>query len=168
MNIEKTAQAVVSLLREKNQKVAFAESCTGGMVSSAIISVAGSSQVLDLSIVTYANEAKVKYTHVTDEVLATYGAVSEETARLMARGIHEKAKADFGVGITGIAGPDGGTAKKPVGTVYIAVDSCENQQVKHCLFTGNRQEIREQTTQKALEMLYDCILQTPSCQGKGV
>lgn len=151
--VDKLAQDVVQLLRQHNLRVSFAESCTGGMVSAAITSVSGASEVLDLSITTYANPAKIQYTDVTDEVLSVYGAVSSQTALLMAQGIKARADADIGVGITGIAGPDGGTVEKPVGTVYVAV----NSNVKHFLFTGNRKEIREQTTIHALMMCRDAV-----------
>jgi nicotinamide-nucleotide amidase len=140
---------IVQLLREKKLRVAFAESCTGGMASAAVTSVAGSSSVLDMSIVTYSNYAKIEYTDVTQAVLDAHGAVSEQTALLMASGIRKRAGADIGVGITGIAGPDGGTSEKPVGTVYIAV----NDKVKHFVFSGDRQAIREQTIHQALDML---------------
>jgi PncC family amidohydrolase len=164
MSIESLAQDIVNSLKSKNQRAAFAESCTGGMVSAAITSVPGSSRVLDLSIVTYSNQAKIEYTDVTQEVLGKHSAVSSQTAQLMAQGIRARANADIGIGITGIAGPDGGTDEKPVGTVYIAV----NDRIEHCVFTGDRQQVREQTTRQALEMLHDCILQTPPCQRQGI
>jgi len=153
MTIEILSENAVKLLKEKGLRVAFAESCTGGMVSAAITSVAGSSQVLDLSIVTYSNGAKVKYVEVSERVLAKYGAVSSQTALQMAAGIKAAANADIGVGITGIAGPDGGSDEKPVGTVYVAV----NDRVEHFEFTGNRKEIREETTKQTLTMLGEHI-----------
>jgi len=156
-NIYKLAENLVKLLKEKKLKVSFAESCTGGMASSAITSVAGSSDVLDLSIVTYANSAKIKFTDVTQEILDKHGAVSSQTALLMAQGIRATSGADIGVGITGIAGPDGGTDDKPVGTVYVAVDNWDRIQVKHFTFEGGRQQIREQTVKQALEMIQEII-----------
>jgi PncC family amidohydrolase len=158
MYIDKLAQDVVQSLREKNLRVSFAESCTGGMISSAIVSVPGSSSVLDLSIVTYANRAKIEFTDVTQDVLDNHGAVSRQTALLMASGIKRTARCDIGVGVTGIAGPDGGSDSKPVGTVYIAVNNGDDFTVKKFNFSGNRQEIRTQTTIKALEILYDFYL----------
>jgi nicotinamide-nucleotide amidase len=159
--VDKSAQDVVQLLREKNLRISFAESCTGGMASSAITSVEGASEVLDMSMTTYANRAKVEYTDVTDEILDTYGAVSSQTAMLMASGIRKRSKADIGVGITGIAGPGGGSPEKPVGTVYIAVDfGRDNIKVKHFVFAGktpenNRAVIREKTVIQALSMVKD-------------
>ncbi|MCL2037178.1 MAG: CinA family protein [Oscillospiraceae bacterium] len=151
------AQDVVEILRERGLKIAFAESCTGGMVSAAITGIPGSSAVLDLSIVTYSNSAKVKYTQVTEEVLREHGAVSSQTAELMAQGIRSTAGSDIGVGITGIAGPDGGSIEKPVGTVYIAVFSGEKNDVKHFEFAGDRQAVREATCRHALTMIYKIL-----------
>jgi len=157
------SNVAVKLLKEQGLRVSFAESCTGGMATAAITSVDGSSAVLDLSIVTYANSAKTMYTDVTDEVLEEYGAVSEQTAQLMSSGIKKRAMSDIGVGITGIAGPTGGSPQKPVGTVYIAIDSGEFQTVKHFLFSSppetknKRQAIRIQTAVQALAMLIDLL-----------
>jgi PncC family amidohydrolase len=156
-NISESARAVVQKLREQGKRVAFAESCTGGMAAAAITSVAGSSNVLDMSVVTYSNYAKIEYTDVTQDILDKHGAVSSETARLMAQGIRARSGADITAGITGIAGPDGGTPDKPVGTVFIAVDSWEQLIIQHFTFTGDRQSIREQTTQQVLIMLRECM-----------
>jgi len=156
------SQNIVELLLANSMKVSFAESCTGGMITSAITQVSGSSAVLDMSIVTYSNESKVKYTHVTDEILEAHGAVSEATALHMATGIRERSGADIGVGITGIAGPTGGSEAKPVGTVFIAVVSGKANKVERFLFTGERETVRQQATQKALEVLYDFSLQQTS------
>ena len=148
------SQEIVRLLKEKNMKISFAESCTGGMVSAAITSVEGASGILDLSITTYANQAKIQYTDVTEEVLAAHGAVSEQTAALMASGIRKRSASDIGVGITGIAGPGGGSREKPVGTVYIAINYGENETlIKHFAFIGDRQSVRSQTTEQALRQI---------------
>jgi nicotinamide-nucleotide amidase len=117
-----TLESVVAkLLWERNFTVAAAESCTGGLVSKRLTDIPGSSKYLNLSLVTYSNEAKQQMLGVPDSVLQSYGAVSIETARAMATGVRDLAKADIGVGVTGVAGPDGGTAEKPVGLVYIAL-----------------------------------------------
>jgi PncC family amidohydrolase len=159
--IENLAQDVVNSLISKNLKVSIAESCTGGMVCAAITSVPGASRVLESGLVTYANKAKIKYTDVTQKVLNAWGAVSEQTALLMASGI-VKNTGTIGMGITGIAGPDGGIPErenrpeKPVGTVYIAVAQKSGVSFcEHHVFTGNRQQIREKTTKRALEILHD-------------
>ena len=159
MSVTKLADDAVRLLKEKGLKVSFAESCTGGMLSAAVTSVDGASEVLDMSIVTYANWAKIKYTDVTEEVLEdiTKGAVSEQTASMMAAGIRKTSGADVGVGVTGIAGPGGGSPRKPVGTIYIAIDLENSHTVRHFSFTGNRNEVRTQTTEQALLMLVNCI-----------
>ncbi|MCL1903677.1 MAG: CinA family protein [Oscillospiraceae bacterium] len=148
------AQDVVDLLKERKLKISFAESCTGGMAAAAITEINGASGIIDMSVVTYANWAKIEYTDVTDEVLTAYGAVSEQTASLMAAGIRKRAGADIGVGITGIAGPSGGTLEKPVGTVYIAIDlSGKVFKVERFAFSGKRDEVRLKAVQNALIML---------------
>ncbi len=119
--IDKTAEDVVQLLVKENKKLATAESCTGGLISAAVTNVSGASAVFDAGICTYANSAKEKYLGVPCDILEKYGAVSEQTARFMAKGVRLSASADIGVSVTGIAGPTGGTPDKPVGTVYIGV-----------------------------------------------
>lgn len=111
------AEQLVKKLIEKGYHISCAESCTGGKVTAAIVDVADASKVLNASIVTYSNEAKMHYLNVSASTLETYGAVSEETAREMAAGIASANKAEVGVGVTGTAGPGGGTPEKPVGTV---------------------------------------------------
>lgn len=110
-------QAVVNKLIEKNYHISFAESCTGGMACAALVSVADASKVLDVSFVTYANEAKLRYLGVNAETIEMFGVVSEEVARQMAAGVAREAGSEVGVGITGVAGPGGGTKDKPVGMV---------------------------------------------------
>ena len=113
----KHTEEAVALLKEKGWHVSFAESCTAGLAAGALVSVPSASAVLDASFVTYANEAKIKYAHVSEATLAAHGAVSEETAKEMAVGVAHETGAEVGVGISGIAGPTGGSAEKPVGTV---------------------------------------------------
>ncbi len=136
------AYKVFCRLREKNLKISAAESCTGGLFTKLITDIPGSSEVLDLSIVTYANAAKVKFLGVSEKSIADYGVVSEEVAVQMARGICDAFGADVGVGITGIAGPGGGTAEKPVGLVWTAV--CYEGRVypKRLLLDGDREAVR--------------------------
>ena len=111
------SEELVSLLIDKGHTISFAESCTGGMAAASIVDVADASKVLNASFVTYANEAKIKYANVSGETLDKYGAVSEQTAGEMAEGAARANNADVAVGISGIAGPTGGTEDKPVGTV---------------------------------------------------
>lgn len=114
MNVE---EKVVSRLIEEGYHISFAESCTGGLAAGQLVSVADASKVLDISFVTYANEAKIKYLGVQEETIEKYGVVSEEVAYEMAEGVAKEASSQVGVGITGVAGPTGGTKEKPVGMV---------------------------------------------------
>lgn len=149
---ESLQEVLVKLLREKKLHISAAESCTGGTFAGMITDVPGASEVLDESVVTYANSAKMKYLGVKEETLEKYGAVSEETAREMAEGIRRNSGADIGVGITGIAGPDGGSSEKPVGLVYIGVSSERGTEVKKVNLKGNREKIRYQACINALDM----------------
>jgi nicotinamide-nucleotide amidase len=151
-----TLESVVgSLLRERKMKIAFAESCTGGLVSKRLTDIAGSSDYLDMSIVTYSNAMKIKMLGVDEFMLEHEGAVSEPCAEAMARGVRGLAEADIGVGITGIAGPGGGTAEKPVGLVYIGVSTSEKTEVRKLNFSASvgRSEIRFRTSSEALNMV---------------
>jgi PncC family amidohydrolase len=154
VDIFELASDVVQSLCERGLRVAFAESCTGGLAAAAITNIPGSSQVLEVSVVTYANSAKIEYTDVTADVLDAYGAVSAETALLMAEGIRRRTKSDIGVGITGVAGP-GGENLPPVGTVYIALSfpAVAIHEAQHFLFAGTRCGIRESAVEQALTLL---------------
>ena len=110
-------EKTVELLMDKKYHISFAESCTGGMCCAALVDVTNASQVLDVSFVTYANEAKIKFLGVKADTILQYGVVSENVACEMAQGVAITAKSQVGVGVTGVAGPGGGTAKKPVGMV---------------------------------------------------
>ena len=110
-------EELVDLLIKKNYHISFAESCTGGLCAATLVNVANASKVFDMSFVTYANEAKTNLLGVSEETIKKHGVVSEEVAREMAQGVAEKAKSEIGVGVSGIAGPSGGTAEKPVGMV---------------------------------------------------
>lgn len=120
-SIDKTAYNVVQLLVKKHLKISTAESCTGGLISAAITAVSGSSEIFDEGICTYSNEAKMKYLSVPLETLENHGAVSEETALAMAKGMAQQSGSDVAISVTGIAGPTGGTIEKPVGTVYVGL-----------------------------------------------
>ncbi len=142
-------------LLEKRLKITTAESCTGGMIAARITSVSGASGCFDAGVVTYSNEQKRKLLGVSKKTLKKYGAVSEETALEMCKGVRVLAKADIGISVTGIAGPTGGTAEKPVGTVWIGICSKKTCKAECFLFDGNRDEVREQTVVKALELAND-------------
>lgn len=145
-------------LLERKMKIATAESCTGGMIAAKITSVSGASRCFDCGLVTYSNEQKHKLLEVSDETLAKHGAVSEETALEMCRGVKKLAKADFGISVTGIAGPTGGTAEKPVGTVWIGICGEDIHKAYKFLFDGDRDEVRGQTVNKALEIANNEVL----------
>lgn len=110
-------EQVVNKLIEKNYHISFAESCTGGLCCGTLVNVSNASKVLDMSFVTYANEAKIELIDVNPKTIEAYGVVSEEVAGEMCRGVVNKAQSEVGVGVTGVAGPTGGTEKKPVGMV---------------------------------------------------
>jgi PncC family amidohydrolase len=133
--------------------VAVAESCTGGQLSGSLTSLAGSSAYFILGVVTYSNRSKSRLLAVPQSVIRTHGAVSEIVCRKMAHSVRILARADFGIGITGIAGPSGGVKNKPVGTVYIAVSAARKTTCRRFLFTGSRGKIRRQSCTTALKML---------------
>ena len=149
------SQKLVNLLLTKKLKIATAESCTGGLLAKNITDTSGASAVFDMGIVSYANEIKNKFLNVPNEVLNTVGAVSEETAEAMARGIVEAASADISVGITGIAGPTGGTPEKPVGLVYYSIYIKQEDKIiiEKLLLNGSREDIRNGTVNKVIERL---------------
>lgn len=141
------------LLLAQKLTIACAESCTGGLLTSRLTDIAGSSAYVMGSVVSYTNRIKEALVGVRHETLAAHGAVSKETAREMAEGIRSVIKTDIGVGITGIAGPGGGTAEKPVGLVFIAVSGPQGTIVKENHFSGTRLEVKRQTTDTALTMV---------------
>lgn len=144
---------VGELLKEKKFTISCAESCTGGLLTSKLTDIAGSSEYVKGSIVSYSNEIKISAVRVNEETLKNFGAVSYETAYEMAKNIREIFKTDIGVGITGIAGPGGGSDKKPVGLVYISVANKNSVHVEKFIFTGNRIEIKNKSADTALKML---------------
>jgi nicotinamide-nucleotide amidase len=139
--------------------VAVAESCTGGLISKRLTDIPGSSSFVRLNVTTYSNESKNKLLGVAEELLQNYGAVSEEVALEMARGIKNLAQTSYGLAVTGVAGPDGGTENKPVGTVYVALVG-EGLEEVNKLFFGprTREDIRWFTSQEALNMLRKNLL----------
>ena len=147
------AEEVVKMLKNAGMTVTTVESCTGGLISATLVDVAGASAVLNQAYVTYANGAKQSLVGVKAETLEAYGAVSEQTAREMAEGGAKAANADAALAVTGIAGPDGGTAEKPVGLVYIGCYVNGNTVVERNVFSGTRREVREQSVGAALALL---------------
>ena len=155
-------EKVVKMLAERKMTISAAESCTGGLFAALITNVSGASEVLNESFVTYANSAKMKYLGVKGETLEKHGAVSYETAFEMADGLRKNTGADVTVGITGIAGPTGGTKEKPVGLVYIGCYLCGRTVTKECRFHGTRQENRNASVEEALKLLEKQLEEEPS------
>ena len=149
------AKILVEHLAKQDLKVATAESCTGGMIASEIISVPGSSAVVDSSFVTYSNEAKTLILGVPAEDIKACGAVSEVVARKMAQGVRRVSNADIGVATTGIAGPDGGSDSKPVGLVYIAVSTPGRVICKKRYYSGGRNSVRKKATKEILKLILE-------------
>lgn len=153
-SIDETLEGVlVSLLENKGKVLATAESCTGGLLASRITSVPGSSKVFKEGLITYSNEAKMKYLDVREETLDTYGAVSEECVKEMAEGLYEKTGADYAISISGIAGPSGGSPDKPVGLVYFGLCSKEGMKLEKQVFNGNRTMVQKRAVIFAMNML---------------
>lgn len=149
--------AVGSLLTSQGWTLAVAESCTGGLLAHRLTNIPGSSTYFRQGIVAYANEAKTQLLGVSPEDLTLHGAVSSEVALAMARGVRALAGTDVGVGITGIAGPGGGTPTKPVGLVYLAVDLRGETQVRRELFQASREEVKWRASQSALDLLWRAL-----------
>ncbi len=154
---QQLAERVLAEARRNGLKIATAESCTGGMVSAALTDIAGSSDVFERGFVTYSNESKQAMLGVSAETIAAHGAVSTETARAMAEGAISNSRADIAVAITGVAGPAGGSAEKPVGLVCFAIARKGKSTLdRRQQFTdGGRTAIRQDATRLALEMLLD-------------
>ncbi len=144
---------VAELLKHRKLTIATAESCSGGLLSSRLTDVPGSSAYMQQGVVCYTNESKTAWLGVPATLIEEYGAVSEPVAKAMAAGIREKASSDVGVGITGIAGPGGGTPDKPVGTVAIAISAAAEERVRTYQFFGGRDLVKFQSTQAALNMV---------------
>ncbi|MGQ3014449.1 MAG: competence/damage-inducible protein A [Flavobacteriales bacterium] len=146
-------EIVFALLKEKKLRVSFAESCTGGFLAHRLTSMAGSSMVFNGSVVTYSYEAKTQELQVPSEILMQHGAVSEQVVMQMAEAVKTKFDAEYGVATSGIAGPDGGTPDKPVGTVWIAVSGPQGTKARRFLFTNNRERNIRLTCLHAYNML---------------
>jgi nicotinamide-nucleotide amidase len=155
-------QVVGDLLREHRFTIATAESCTGGLLASRLTDVPGSSDYVDRGVVCYSNQSKTDLAGVPEALIAEHGAVSEPVARAMAEGIRSRAGTNVGVGITGIAGPGGGTPEKPVGTVAIAVVADDEVRVRTFQFVGGRDMVKFQAAQSALNMTRLMVLRQPA------
>lgn len=149
----KIEEAVAKILTKKRLTIAVAESCTGGLVSNRLTDVSGSSKYFMMGVVAYSNESKENMLGVSQKTLKRHGAVSKQTALEMARGIKYLASTDTGLGITGLAGPTGGTKRKPVGLVYIALVTAKKQLSRKFRLKGSREEIKFQASQAALDLI---------------
>ncbi|MBY5740092.1 CinA family protein [Rhizobium leguminosarum] len=155
-DIVSTAKAIIRDFKAAGLMVSTAESCTGGLIAGALTEISGSSAVVDRGFVTYTNSAKIEMLGVQAETLLRFGAVSEETARQMVHGALFRSRADIAVAVTGIAGPGGGSAEKPVGLVHLAAKSRAGTLIHRKMLYGDigRSEVRLATIRTALEMVY--------------
>ena len=151
-------KSLVKILIKKKLKISFAESCTGGLLASAITSVSGASQIFNLGLITYSNQAKIKFLNVNKNIIKKYGAVSHESCLSMVNNLSKISKANINVSITGIAGPRGGTKQKPVGLVYIGVKKGNKTEINKCFFKSKkRSSIQKATVKKALDLVLRII-----------
>jgi nicotinamide-nucleotide amidase len=151
-------QVVGDMLVERGLRIAVAESCTGGLITSRLTDVPGSSRYVDRSVISYSNEAKIELLGVPATMIAEHGAVSEPVALAMADGIRSRSGVEIGVGVTGIAGPGGGTPEKPVGTVAVAVVTPGASRTRLVRFFGEREQVKFQASQAALDMVRRVLL----------
>jgi len=152
--MKKLSQKIVNILSKNRLKISFAESCTGGLLSSSITSISGSSKVFTLGLVTYSNQAKISILKVPKKIIIKNGAVSYETCLSMVKNLNRIGKTNISVSITGVAGPKGGTKQKPVGLVYIGIIKGNKTLVKKFLFKNKkRNSIQRTTVNKALNLI---------------
>ena len=146
-------KSLIKILTKKKLKISFAESCTGGMIASAITSISGASKIFNLGLVTYSNQAKIKVLKVNKNIIRKYGAVSHECCYAMVKNLSKISKANINISITGIAGPKGGTKKKPVGLVYIGIKKSNKIQINKYFFKSKKRSlIQKATVKKALNL----------------
>jgi len=156
--MNKLSQKIVKLLKKKKLKISVAESCTGGMLSSAITSVGGSSKVFTMGLVTYSNQSKNRLLKVPKQIIKKHGAVSVQCCFSMVNNLSKISKSNVGVSITGIAGPSGGTKQKPVGLVYIGVKRANKVKINRFLFKNkSRSNVQRAAVKKALELVLNTI-----------
>ena len=147
-------KSLVKILIKKKLKISFAESCTGGLLASSITSVSGASKIFNLGLVTYSNQAKIKFLKVNKNIIKKYGAVSHQCCLAMVNNLSKISKANINVSITGIAGPNGGTKQKPVGLVYIGIKNGKKVIIKKCQFKNkSRSYIQKAAVEKTLHLI---------------
>ena len=156
--MKKLSQKVVFLLRKKRLKISFAESCTGGLLSSSITSISGSSKVFTIGLITYSNQSKIKILKVSKKTLIKHGAVSYETCLSMVKNLNKISKTNISVSVTGVAGPKGGTTVKPVGLVFIGIKKANKTLIRRYLFRNKKRNgIQKATVNKALNLILSFI-----------
>ncbi len=156
--MKKLIRLVIKLLGKKGLNISFVESCTGGLLSSSITSMNGSSKVFTLGLVTYSNQAKINILKVPKKIITKHGAVSYETCLCMVKNLNKISKTNISVSITGVAGPKGGTKQKPVGLVYIGIKRGKKVIIKKSLFRNKkRNTIQKSTVNQALKMILNII-----------
>ncbi len=156
--MKKSAQKLVKLLSKKKLKISFAESCTGGLLSSSITSISGSSKVFTICLVTYSNQSKISLLKVNKKTILKHGAVSYETCLSMVKNLSKISKTNISVSVTGVAGPKGGTKQKPVGLVYIGIKRGNKTIIRKNLFKNkNRYSIQKSTVNQAHKMILNII-----------
>ena len=158
--INKEAELLYDNCAKKGIFITTAESCTGGLIASSIVSISGSSNIFKSSFITYSNQMKTKLLNITSEIIEINGAVSEIVATKMAENILDVLEADISIAVTGIAGPGGGSKDKPVGLVWIAIGNKNLTITKKFLFSGNRLDVRQKTTLEALKLANSVIINT--------
>tara|TARA_Y100000590_G_scaffold444558_1_gene575468 strand:- start:501 stop:974 length:474 start_codon:yes stop_codon:yes gene_type:complete len=152
------AKKIIKKLIKKKLKISIAESCTGGLLSSAITSVDGSSKVFNISLVVYSNQSKIKVLKVPKKIISEYGSVSEQVCRAMVKNVYKIGKSNISISITGIAGPSGGTTKKPVGLVFIGIKKGTKISSKKYLFKNKgRSYIQKITVNKSLKLILSAL-----------
>jgi len=161
-NGETMEEVVGSLLRSRGKTVSVAESCTGGMIGMRLTEISGSSAYFIEGSVVYSNESKIRTLNVSEQTLEDHGAVSAETAEEMAKGMRDRSGSDYAISVTGIAGPEGGTEEKPVGTVFIGYSDPNRTRSMKFVFPGDRELIRWRSSQAALDYLRRQILKETS------
>ena len=156
--MKKLSQKLVKLLHKKKLKISLAESCTGGILSSSITSISGSSKVFNLGIIAYSNKSKIEILKVPKKILGKYGSVSEQVCKVMAKNVSKIGNTNMSVSVTGIAGPRGGTEKKPVGLVYVGIKKGSKIIVKKYLFKNKgRSYIQNATVNKCLKLILKAL-----------
>jgi len=148
-------KSLIKILTKKKLKISFVESCTGGLLASTITSISGASKIFNLGFITYSNQAKIKILKVNKNIIRKYGAVSHECCAAMVKNLSRISKANINVSITGIAGPKGGSKKKPVGLVYIGVKKGNKILINKYLFKSKkRSSIQKATVKKAVDLIF--------------